>query len=110
VKAAVSPAGFAYARGSRQLNGSINFTNPPVDFAFDVFVRYGGKEYPMGQVSCRSGPGMNCYGIVIVASDPAPKQIDVILRPSRQAAAGTVGLYSYWNKEIVFKNVPVKEN
>jgi hypothetical protein len=110
VEAAVSTAGFAYAHGSRQLNGSINFTNPPVDLAFDVFVRYGGKEFPMGQVNCRGAPGMDGYGIVSVVSDPAPKQIDVILRPSRAAAAGTVGLYSYWNKEMVFKSVPVKEN
>ncbi len=70
VNAAVSAADFGYAHGSRQLNGSINFTNPPVDLAFDVFVRYGGKEYSMGQVNCRGGPGMDGYGIVAVVSDP----------------------------------------
>ena len=108
VNAAVSPAYFTYAHGSRQLNGMINFTSPPVNLAFEVFARYGGKEYPLGQVSCRAGPGMDGYGVFGVMPAPPANAIEVILRPSRQAAAGTSGLYSYWNKEIVFKNVRVK--
>jgi hypothetical protein len=35
--------------------------------------------------------------------------VDIILRPSEQAARDTVDQYRFWNQELVYPNVPVAQ-
>ena len=85
----------------------INTPGLPVDAAFDVFLRFGGKEHRLGSVSFRrstaSGYGT---GEVTLGTD-APAATDVILRSSKEAARGTIDLNSIWEGEIVFHDVPL---
>ena len=51
--------------------------------------------------------GTSAYGISGFFADPPPAKIDLALRPSKQAVTDTVDIYSYWNQEMMFPNVPV---
>jgi hypothetical protein len=107
--AAITPTNFHYGPKDHRLQGTIIFNNPPMSLAYDVFVRYGGKEHPFGEVMYHS-PAIPCnYGTSGLMSDPPPAAVDVILRPSEHAAVDTVDIYSYWNQEMVFRNVPVAQ-
>ncbi|HET6247218.1 MAG TPA: hypothetical protein VFE47_05905 [Tepidisphaeraceae bacterium] len=82
----------------------------PADAAFDVFARYAGKEHRIGQWAARAGPdpsmGRIPFTPTVGVSKPAPI-IDLIFRPSREAATNTVDLTDIWDKDILVKNVKV---
>jgi hypothetical protein len=107
MKAAVTPQNLRYSRKDRMLDGMIQFNNPPMSLAFEVIARYGGKEHRLGEVTYHSPAGVSGYSTSGSVADPPPATVDVILRPSEQAADDTVDIYSYWNQEMVFPNVPV---
>jgi len=110
VKAAVTPQAFSYSRKDRMLGGMIQFNSPPVNLACDVIARYGGKEHQISEVTYHAPGGTNGYSISGSVPDPPPATVDVILRPSEKAAEDTVDIYSYWNQEMVFPNVPVSRH
>jgi hypothetical protein len=107
VKASLSPRGFQYRLKDHSLDGTIQFNNPPIDLAFDVIALYGGKEHRLGEVTYHFPAGTSAYGISGFFADPPPAKIDLALRPSKQAVTDTVDIYSYWNQEMMFPNVPV---
>lgn len=88
------------------LEGSVSIKSPPVNLAFDVFVRYGGAEYQVGEVTGSAGEDTDIM-FSGRPKEPVPGAVDVILRPSEKAARGTVDMYTYWNQELVYTNVPV---
>ncbi len=112
IKAVIAPESFHFsARNENSFQGNIHFFAAPVNLAFDVYVRYGGKEHQLGAVTCsaRNGPLSNDYSVFGKGTPPVPGTVDVILRPSEKAARGTADLYSFWNQELVYPNVPVAQ-
>ncbi|MGD0769843.1 MAG: hypothetical protein ABSB42_16795 [Tepidisphaeraceae bacterium] len=107
MKAAVTLQAFRYSLKDHMFDGMIRFNNPPMNLAYDVIARYGGKEHPLGEVTYHFPAGTGGYSTSGSVPDPPPATVDVILRPSEKAAVDTVDIYSYWNQEMVFPNVPV---
>ena len=90
-----------------RLSGMLDVTNAPADLAFDVFVRADGKEYPLGGVSWKKGANGG-WGL----NGPYPADastIDLVLRGSSERARLSIGLYEFWDGEIVLPNVPVRD-
>jgi hypothetical protein len=109
VKASLSPRGFQYRLKDHTLGGSIQFNNPPMNLAFDVIALYGGKEHQVGEVTYHFPGGTGADVISGFFNDVPPAKVDLILRPSRQAALDTVDIYSYWNQEMMYPNVLVAQ-
>jgi hypothetical protein len=109
VKASLSPRDFHYRLKDHFLDGTIQFTHPPMNLAFDVIALYGGKEHRLGEMTYHVSPPTGGYGISGFFTDPPPARVDLVLRPSEQAAADTVDIYSYWNQEMMYPNVPVAQ-
>ena len=107
MKAAVTPQAFRYSLKDHMLEGTIQFNNPPMNLAYEVIARYGGKEHRVGEVTYHAPAGTSGYSTSGSVPDPPPATADVILRPSEKAAVDTVDIYTYWNQEMVFPNVPV---
>lgn len=77
----------------------------PVDVAFDVLIRFDGKEYPASSVHFLAGsPGG--YG---TSADHfptnAPVKVDVIFRSSERVARETVDMSRIWKGEITVPDV-----
>ena len=78
----------------------LNIEKPPINLAFSVFARVGGKEFRMGDIaadtSVNLGTSMNPSGFDI----PAGK-VQLIFRSDPAVARKTVDLVEIWNGEIV---------
>jgi len=91
------------------IRGLFNFDAPPMDFAFDVFVRSGDREWPVGQFDSEREYPWGFSGAFGGRVDGVlGDQVDVILRPSQAAARQTLRITRIWNGEIVFENVPLR--
>ncbi len=91
-------------------------TNPPMDLAFGVFARERlaadapvgrlPREWQLGTVAftrgstCHYGGGADATGFDAAA-------VDLVLRPSVDAARGTLEICKIWNGEVVFRDVPL---
>ncbi len=83
---------------------------PPVNVAFDIFLRNsGGTEVHVGEFTAQAGKGRaagarfhesKLYGL-------SGDRLDVVLRPSTAAARRTTGLQEIWGGELVLRDVPV---
>ena len=92
------------------LSANIDVKALPVDLAFDVFIRTGGKEYLFGGINFKKNIDSN-YGIGGGGNgypQPFPDHVDIILRSSETVARSTTNLTQIWKGEIVFKDVPVR--
>ena len=84
---------------------------PPVDIACNVFLRYDGKEYPLQGIACPFFAGVcrqGFCGATVDFKNSTGKTVDIILRPDEGLARKSVGIYRYWNQEIVISNILVK--
>jgi hypothetical protein len=112
VRAGIAPESLHFdAKNGNSFTGSIHFTAAPVNMAFEVYARYGGMEQPIGQVTCdaQGGTISSDYSIYGKVTQPVPALVDIILRPSEKVARQTTDLYSYWNQELVYPNIPVTQ-
>jgi hypothetical protein len=112
VKSVIVPQSFHFnARNGNSFEGNILFVGAPVNFAFDVYVRYGGRDQRLGAVTCSARGGVFSNGDFVSGKGkpPVPAMVDIILRPSEQAARDTVDQYRFWNQELVYPNVPVAQ-
>ena len=103
----------ARRRGSAptMISGLFDFDAPPMDFAFDVFVRSGEREWPVGQIDSEREHPWDFSGAFGGRADGVSgDQVDVILRPSQAAARQTLRITRIWNGEIVFENVPLRRD
>lgn len=107
VRASLRPRNFRRSTSPDQLSGMVDVTNAPADLAFDVFIRVGGKEYPLGGVTWRKGVNGGWGLSGRLPEGPVP-EIDLVFRGSSERARGTVDLYEFWEGEIVFDDVPVE--
>jgi hypothetical protein len=93
-----------------------NVDGKPMDGAFDVILRSGEREWPLGSFTTGTsasgdpgfGPGMETQRL---ASGPVPGfkagKVDLVLRPSPKAAAATLDVVRMYNAEIVYKDLEV---
>ncbi|MFI5378053.1 MAG: hypothetical protein ACHRHE_01990 [Tepidisphaerales bacterium] len=75
----------------------------PVDLAFEVVLRSGQREWPVGQftVSSHGKPAVVMPALSVTWPSLNVQRVDIVLRPSAAAAASTVDMTEYWNGEIV---------
>ena|SRR6266700_3569623 len=75
--------------------------SPPVDLAFEVFVRSGGKEYRVGSVNFQKG----VHASYLLKADRFPGDltapVEIILRSSEAVAKTTIDLRQIWKGEII---------
>jgi hypothetical protein len=94
-----------------QLNTTIMVGAIPSGVGYDVYAKIHGKEEKLGSFArpAKNGPhvsgGFGFGNGVPPFDDPA---IDLILKPSVDAAIGTNDTFEIWDGQIVLKNVPVK--
>ena len=79
---------------------------PPMDYAFDVSVRDGEQEWPVGQIVSEFGqrPSNLLTGQV---ANSMGNRVDLILRPSQAAARTSLRITKIWDGEIVIEDVQV---
>jgi len=86
----------------------LNYCNPPMDFAFDVFAVCDGAEHRIsgatGRANANGGTGLagGTFGPI------GGKTVDFILRPNADVARKTVDLHRIWNGEIRISGVAIK--
>jgi hypothetical protein len=94
-----------------QLNATIMVDSIPSGVGYDVYAKIHGKEEKLGSFArpAKNGPhvsgGFGFGNSVPPFNDAA---IDLILKPSDDAAVGTSDTFEIWDGQIVVKNVPVK--
>lgn len=96
------------AEGPLTSSGTVQFTNPPIDMAFDVVWVAGGKEFLAGDVAITQGQKTHGHGIWGQIEGFDAESVDVILRPSARAAMQTTELTRIWGGEVRFEDVPVE--
>ena len=92
-----------------EAEGFFDIDAPPVDFAFEVFLRIGQEEWPVGQIDSESEHDWDFSGSFNGRADIRETTlVDLILRPSRVAARQTLRITRIWNGEIILANVPLQ--
>lgn len=101
-----------------QIGYGIRCMNPPMDLAFDLIARErlgddapagtAAREWLVGTVAFSGGGSHNHGGGNNVPGFDAAA-VDLVLRPSVQAAQGTLGIYKIWDGEVVFRDVPLND-
>ena len=92
---------------SHHLDVMLDTNSFPVDAAFDMRVRFNGRDYPFGGVSFHKNVASGySTGRTDFEADP-PAKIDILLRSSESVARETVDLTRIWKGEIVLKDVDV---
>lgn len=99
-----------------RLSMSIDIDPPPVNIAFEVLIRVGGREFGLDEIWAKHSGGWTkrrrgSHGYIDEpeqgARIPKTQFVDVIFRSSEAVAKKTVNLYEIWGGEIVFEDVPV---
>jgi len=97
----------AVGRGSSLARVSVTFNRLPVGVAYDVILRAGEKEWPVGRVSAPAGVYAGGWPESQVLKGFDAEKVDVVLRPNPSAAEGTLDVLRVWNHEMVKRDVPV---
>jgi hypothetical protein len=77
---------------------------PPVELGFDVYLRQRGREAVVGSFATEDRFPV-FWRLLGVPEGFQPGAVDVILRPSNRAAAGSFATRSIWGEEVVFERV-----
>jgi hypothetical protein len=95
----------------------VEIQRPPIDVAFDIFVRIGAREWPAGTAVARRDSQPNTMASVIGMGAPGHSlsrdfpddadRIDIVLRSS-ESAAEAAGLSRIWDGEIVIADIPLE--
>ena len=111
LKAAIAPAGLYHARlGPGTFNGRIDIGRLPVNVAFDVIVRAGGREYPAGTLARKAGapPYNTPFTGAAPPERPPTGKADLVLRSSAAAARDTVDVTEFWRGELLYKDMALE--
>lgn len=93
--------------GEKGIEFTVRIDKTPVNVAFEVFGRVGGKEHRIATIAYPSGHSTT-HGFGGHDFPPFPgDRIDLIFRSSDKALRGTVDMYHAWRGEIVFEDVKV---
>jgi hypothetical protein len=85
--------------GTGTLTLSLDGKSAPVPMAFDVYVRQGEREWPVGPATFGSGGYAGPY-VTARCPELAPGAAELILRPDPAAAVQTTGITTVWGDEI----------
>ena len=80
---------------------------PPIDCMFDVFLRSGSREWKAGRLQYCAAEGLVHLAMLTGVDGD---RVDLILRPTAQAAAETLGITRIWGEEVVIPNVKVVDD
>jgi len=94
--------------GASRAYGFIYFRDTPMPAAFDISWRAGDREWPVGSAASNGGGGVRGVGFAGEIEGFDADRVDVILRPSRDAALETLDLRRIWDGEIVIEDIPVR--
>jgi len=99
---------------SGQTSLALRCWDPPTELAFDVLVRRAdGTEQMLRPVVYRRGERQTKWPYSSErATTPRTtpvKSVDVVFRPNPDAAINFLDVNSYWNEEVVLKDVPVDD-
>lgn len=92
---------------------AVDVWEPPIDLAFEVFVRLGDREWPVGRSTMRAGQGgIQNYGgheFPLHGLEEA-ETVTLVLRPSAAAAeqASEEPIERIWGEEVVLPEVPIE--
>jgi len=96
--------------GQNQLNVSISVDKIPAGVGYDVYAKIAGKDQKVGSFARPGKNGPNVSGGFSFGNQVPPfdgTKLDVILKPSVDAALGTTDTFEIWDEPIVIKDVPV---
>ena len=101
-----------YRSDSATLTVVIDFRTLPEDVAFDVFARYDGHDYLLGEETVHKGENLEAllFSNAFEHLRPSPSHLDIILRPNPAAARKTTDIFQIWNGQIILKDLPVKRD
>jgi hypothetical protein len=102
----VSQASFARWSPS-QLSVTVNIDGPPVGVGFDVSAIADGKTFKLGSFACPAGVCAHGWGFGVDAKGFTGGTIDVILKPSVDAAMASTDTFEIWDGEVVMRDVKV---
>ncbi len=91
----------------RGLQGTVKIQAPPVNIAFEVFVRIDGEELRLGTIHKAKGESTD-WRVGRAHTGPPFTSCDVILRSSKDVARRSVDLFEIWEGELVYDDVPVE--
>jgi hypothetical protein len=100
-----------------ELNGQqaavqLQSDGPPIDLSYNVLLREGEKEWPIGNVAIRAHQTMGVPAVIgqLPANEaPAGQTVDVVFRPDGGSAGAPVGMEQFWNGQIVVKHVLLRD-
>ena len=78
----------------------------PIDVAFEVFIRVGGREYRVGTLTRKRGESTTLHTGGQIKAQPFT-QCDLILRSSEKVARETLDMQEIWDGELIYENLPV---
>lgn len=93
------------------LNLTVNAKGVPVGVGYQVVLRGGGgREWNAGRFACPAGTNAHSYGLgERVKGFPVDLDtVDVVFKPSVEAAANTTNTFEIWDGEVVLKGVKVE--
>jgi hypothetical protein len=95
--------------GPPRVQIQVSFKPIPADIAFEAFLRVGGREWPAGSHAYRAinqhGTTLGFFRATQDLEVPPNAQIDVILRPSEDAARRHPSITEIYGEEIILENV-----
>ena len=112
VTACITPQDFrTHAWGSSDritLEGMVDIGPAPVGVAFEVFARFGAREFPLGRLARKAGSPRHGSGLSCTVTEPLSETFDLVLRGSRQAAENSLDVFEFWEGEVIFEDVPIQ--
>lgn len=99
---------FQLSKGDKYLSIDGSCKGPPVDLAFDIYLRTGNQETLVSNIFWQKNSSPSFSGGTDRHPKNLPAKVDIILRSSEDVARRTIHSTQIWKGEIVFKDVPVK--
>ena len=88
--------------------GLFDIESPPMDLAFDVYLRVAGREWHVGQIDSEREHPWDFSGEFRGFVDGLNSDsVDIVLRPSTSAARETLRIDQIWGGVLEFKDVSV---
>jgi hypothetical protein len=100
---------FRVDNGTARLTVQIHVDHMPVDLAYDVWVRTDKEQWKLASFNYAKRANEATLTLQDANGHGIPPHFDVILKPSAAIAEGTVNLTSYWDHEMVFKDVSTED-
>ena len=81
----------------------VHIEKPPMNVAFSIFMRAGGKEFHMGDLAADTSANTGSFMHLSNIGDIPPGEVAVIFRSDAGVARKTIDLLEIWKGEIVLE-------